>query len=1154
LGIQEVGVELGEIAAGMRLEGVVSSGPVTVVAVEAMGGAVNLTYRTIDGRTDTTLLYPKAAEALTIAAAGGKAYDADPADYRLALEARRIELAGHFDPMLAVNTSDVQPLPHQIRAVYGSMLGRTPLRFLLADDPGAGKTIMAGLYIKELVLRGDVQRCIVVAPGGLVEQWQDELVQKFGLRFEILTNDMLGAPDEDVFAHHPRLIARMDHVARNELILDRLRRAEWDLAIVDEAHRMSANYFGNELKLTRRFQLGQLLGETSRHLLLMTATPHNGKEEDFQQFLTLLDRDGFEGRHRKGQAAADTTGLMRRMVKEELVTFEGKPLFPQRIAETVPYELSPLEHQLYEEVTEYVREEMNRAERLDGKRKNTVGFALTVLQRRLASSPEAIYRSLERRAKRLEQRLHELDAPSGSEPLDRWLDEDVAQLEDDEELDAETIERFEEEVVDAASASQTREEIAYEIDVVRRLLVLASKVRTAGEDRKWVELRQILEDEALTRGPGGQARKLIVFTEHRDTLDYLERQVRNLFGRPEAVVSIHGGVPRPARRQITTEFTGNPDVQVLIATDAAGEGLNLQAAHLMVNYDLPWNPNRIDQRFGRIHRIGQREVCRLWNLVAVTTREGQVYERLLEKLAEQHKAYGGKVFEVLGQGFRERSLRDLLLDAIKYGDDPDVRAEMDRIIDASVGDNLVELIENEALAKESLGPVELERLRAEMEEARSRRLQPHFIERFFKDAFKRLGGRMGRREPGRYEISNVPARLRAGDATAVRPIATKYERVSFYTDRLAPEGLSRAELLAPGHPLFDAVVAATIDDLGDALERGATFVGDVPGPRVLVGVLQEVRDGTGASVAREFGFSFVDDAGTAVDAGAGPHLDLVALRDDERRASALALPWVSDADRAAVTWAVGHSVPELVERTERRVRADVAKLRERIDQRLTAEAQRLYGESMKVSQAEADGKQTKQSSAALVRRAGELEARRDTRLAELAARAQLSPALPRVLTSALVLPVSSPADTARTTSERHAQTPDLAARAEVDRRAVDAVLAAERALGREPVEMPHHNKGYDIRTVIDGVTTYIEVKGRIAGADGFFVSASEVLHGKNNPGQHILAVVRVSPDGPEHDLVRYLRDEFLGVELGSMETVSVFLEWNKTWAKGSAPN
>jgi len=342
--------------------------------------------------------------------------------------------------MLAITTSDIQPLPHQLRAVYGELLPRTPLRFLLADDPGAGKTIMAGLYIKELILREDVRRCLIVAPGGLVDQWQDELYLKFGLAFEIFTpqlgETMFGT---SAFEQHPLLIARMDQLARNEDLLAELAKSEWDLVVVDEAHRMGAHYFGGKLEKTKRFQLGERLGEVARHLLLMTATPHSGKEDDFQLFLTLLDRDRFEGKYQAKIHAADTSGVMRRMVKEDLLTFDGKPLFTERIAETVPYELTELEQDLYEQVTTYVREGMNRAEKLDGKRRNTVGFALTVLQRRLASSPEAIYRSLERRVARLERRKQEiLDGTAIAEPsATNVIGEDEF---DDDEFSAEELE------------------------------------------------------------------------------------------------------------------------------------------------------------------------------------------------------------------------------------------------------------------------------------------------------------------------------------------------------------------------------------------------------------------------------------------------------------------------------------------------------------------------------------------------------------------------------------------------------------------------------------------------------------------------------------------------------------------------------------------
>ena len=457
--------KLEDLQPGLRLAGVIPGQNVSVIAVQPHGpDAIELTYKTVEGDLGQRVLGRDAEEKLAIASVEARPLDADAADFKLVSECQRIKLAGLFDPMLAVTTSDIEPLPHQLRAVYGELLERRPLRFLLADDPGAGKTIMAGLYIKELILREDVKRCLVVVPGGLVDQWQDELYLKFGLAFEILTpqfsETVFGA---SAFEQHPLLIARMDQLARNDDLLAELAKSEWDLVVVDEAHRMGAHYFGGKLEKTKRFQLGELLGDIARHLLLMTATPHSGKEEDFQLFLTLLDRDRFEGKYQAKVYSADTSGVMRRMVKEDLLTFEGKPLFPERIAETVPYELTELEQDLYEQVTTYVREGMNRAEKLDGKRRNTVGFALTVLQRRLASSPEAIYRSLQRRADRLERRKQLV--LSGAAVAEPKAAEAVGDLEefDDDEFSAEELEEIEDELVDAATAARTVEELDAEL-------------------------------------------------------------------------------------------------------------------------------------------------------------------------------------------------------------------------------------------------------------------------------------------------------------------------------------------------------------------------------------------------------------------------------------------------------------------------------------------------------------------------------------------------------------------------------------------------------------------------------------------------------------------------------------------------------------------
>jgi SNF2 family DNA or RNA helicase len=449
---------------------------------------------------------------------------------------------------------------------------------------------------------------------------------------------------------------------------------------VDEAHKMSATFFGGEIKYTKRYQLGELLGKITRHLILLTATPHNGKEEDFQIFLRLLDADRFEGRFRDGVHKVDVSDLMRHFVKEQLYTFEGRPLFPERLAYTVNYELSGLEAALYQNVTDYVRQEFNRADALDKGRKGTIGFALTTLQRRLASSPEAIYQSLKRRRERLERRLRELQQarqdPGAQIELLQGLpalsDDDLDDLEDAPDVE---LEETEERVVDQASAARTIAELEAEITILTHLETLAWQVRGSSTDHKWEELASLLQNNAAMFDEQGQRLKLVIFTEHRDTLNYLAERIRTMLGRAESVVTIHGGLSREERARAQESFSQDKDVQILVATDAAGEGINLQRAHLMVNYDLPWNPNRVEQRFGRIHRIGQTEVCHLWNLVAVETREGEVFHTLLKKLEEERGALGGQVFDVLGKVlFDNRPLRDLIVEAIRYGDRPDVRA------------------------------------------------------------------------------------------------------------------------------------------------------------------------------------------------------------------------------------------------------------------------------------------------------------------------------------------------------------------------------------------------------------------------------------------------------------------------------------------------
>ncbi|MDQ3379950.1 MAG: SNF2-related protein [Actinomycetota bacterium] len=1156
--------QLEDLTPGVVVVGLRPDGPVTVVAAVWNGSScVTLTYRTSAGEVAEQLVFRDDETSFAIeAAAQPFSFDGDPDRFRLVSEARRIRLAYLFDPRLAVHLSLLEPLPHQIQAVYGEMLPRQPLRFLLADDPGAGKTIMAGLYIKELMLRGDLRRCLIVAPGGLVTQWQDELADKLGLSFQILTRDLIEASrTADAFSEHDLVIARLDHLSRNEELVEQLRHTEWDLVVVDEAHRMSAHFYGNELKETKRYQLGQVLGHAARHFLLMTATPHAGKEEDYQLFLALLDADRFEGRIRDG-GNVDASDLMRRMIKERLLRFDGRPLFPERRAYTLPYPLSELESELYDEVTTYVTEQMNRADALskqgEGRRGNRVGFALTVLQRRLASSPEAIYKSLARRRQRLEDRVAEERQDAVQ---DVGADVDFDELED---LDEAEVERLEDEVVDEASSARTIAELQAEIATLQRLETLAARVRSSGTDRKWQELAGLLSDSPELFEPSGARRKLIVFTEHRDTLNYLVERLRTFLAREEAVISIHGGTPREERRRLQELFMQDRDTTILVATDAAGEGINLQRAHLLVNYDLPWNPNRIEQRFGRVHRIGQEQVCHMWNLVSTDTREGQVYVRLLTKLEEQRRALGGQVFNVLGDALPGRVLRDLMIEAIRYGDREDVRARLNAVVDDRVGDGVVELIERQALAADVLGPADVERIRRDMLEAEARRLQPHYVRSWFAAAFELTGGRMLERETGRFEIVRVPGHVRErGRILPGRvPVLSRYERVTFDKGRARVDGKPPAELLAPGHPLLEAVLDLTIERDGGVLRQGALLVDEDPSaePRILLYLEHAITDARESKagrhvVSRRFEFVEVLADGTARPAGPAPYLDLRPLLDAEVGAAAdLLAGWPlarADVERVGLEHAVGVAVPEHLAEVRAKVVTRVAKVRAAVHERLSKEIEYWDHRANVLSEQAAAGKQPRMNPDRARARANDLAARLEARMGELDREHQLQALPPLVVGAALILPVASVAGSVDGVG------PPVHARntKEVELRAVDAVVAAEEALGREVEVMPPNNPGFDLRsTAENGRVWFIEVKGRLSGAATFTVTRNEILHALNIPAAYLLAMVEVSPDGAASDSMRYLRRPFGDAVSLPFATTSANLDWDEYWQRGGAPS
>ncbi len=1205
-------VRLEDLQHGKQLRGVVPDQTVTLVNVDWHGpDALEVIFRRADGLLGSQLLYRNDEARLEPAfSQHAWTFDADGDLLKLTSEAYRIHLAHLFDERLAVHTSLIEPLPHQITAVYDHMLTRQPLRFLLADDPGAGKTIMAGLLIRELIVRGDVRRCMICAPGNLTEQWQDELWSKFQLEFELLTRESVEtARSGNPFAERDLVIVRLDQLSRNEDLQARLAQTEWDLIVCDEAHKLSASFYGNEIQETKRYKLGKLFGRVTRHLLMMMATPHNGKEADFQLFLALLDPDRFEGRFRDGVEKEDVSDLMRRMVKEKLLRFDGRPLFPERKAYTVNYALSPEEQDLYEAVTAYVREQFNRAEQLgsDGRRGN-VGFALTILQRRLASSPEAIYQSLKRRRERLEERLREEQrgrrppqAPQGMDgegasslDLDTWEDLDEAP-------DAE-IEQIEEEVVDNATTASTITELKAEILILRDLERRAYAVLRSGHDRKWNELQQLLQDnpllspgKALSPNPSpgvpgtgqpnsspvttgeagwGPSHKLVIFTEHRDTLNYLQRKLSTLFGDDRSIVCIHGGIHREDRRKTEAEFRDNSQVTILLATDAAGEGINLQRAHLMVNYDLPWNPNRLEQRFGRIHRIGQTEVCHLWNLVAPDTREGHVYARLLTKLKTERDALDGQVFDVLGEAVWERTLRDLMIEAVRYGDDPLVRARLDEAVDNAL-DRLrtQDLLEQRSLVQNTMDVSQVMRLREDMERYAAKRLQPHYIKAFFLAAFDALGGTLHERERGRYAIHNVPAIIRnyARDH-GLPPVATQYERICFEKADIQ-RGNTPAAFVCPGHALLDAVMGLTLERNRDVLKQGALLVDETdPGhePRMLFYLEQSIRDarptrnGERRVISREVHFVEVNQAGAIRVGGGAPYLDYRLITAEERAQLAFGPAVLFEAEQfgaAQERQALAYAINQLVPRHLGEVRAQrlelIAKTEAAVSERLTREINYWDGRANELREHERAGRPNARLNWQKARqRADELATRLERRMQELQQEKDIVAETPIIVGGALIVPVGL------LLGERIPASV-LATRI-TEQIAMHAVLDAERRLGHDPRDVSRDNLGYDVesRDPASGRLRFIEVKGRRAGADTVTVTRNEILCALNVPEQFVLALVEVDAGEDMSDLgagysakqsdisqsIRYVQHPF--VHEPDTNAASVNYGWNELWHLG----
>jgi superfamily II DNA or RNA helicase len=1050
-------------------------GEVKLEGVRSLGGAVEIRVRTPAGMLDETILADDQVSSIVVVAEDQRL--ADAADFFDFIEAHRIQLAYAHDPNFAVSMTGIRGLPHQIIAVYRHMLPQTRLRFVLADDPGAGKTIMAGLLMKELQLRGVADRVLILCPAPLVPQWQAELAEKFDEHFEIFDSRIRWAPGGNPWQRHNRVIASVDFAKRDEIMRDLLR-ADWDLAVIDEAHKCSATSRWDpqeqrdRLDRTQRYRLAEQISGACERLLLMTATPHSGDPTRFQNFLKLLDPDQFaiEELSREQIAREDSPYFLRRQ-KEGLKDERGADLFVPREVLTQPFDLTRPELRLYEEVTAYIRRYLGQQ---PGRKGGAVALARIVLQRRLASSLGAIRSSLDKRAKRIAVRIEEIEATPQGERQKKLAElRLVPELEDEELGPEDATEESQDIAAEGIVVAETLDQMRAEIVELERLARLADQTIDAGEEAKLSALKDCLERAELAELRDGRG-KLLIFTEHRDTLDYL---VENLRRWDYDVCSIHGGLPPTRRREIQQDFRLNQ--QICVATEAAGEGINLQFCHLMINYDLPWNPVRLEQRMGRIHRIGQESKCWVFNFCAGNTIEGMLLLRLLQKLEQMEKDLGGRVYDIVGEVLEvggvdfEGMLRDALLN-------PERLDTSQQEIDGLDPEQYREYEKSVGIAQ-ATQHVDVSWVRERDWRSEERRLMPEYVEQFFVRACEQLEMRIERRADGLWRVENVPQSLRSDRLASVKRLGRpepSYRKFTFRKEERERAEHEDAALVSPGHPLYAAAVEVLDERLIAARRAIAHYVAPwVTDAFAIHFFAYEVR-GQGMSGEDEIAYAELvaigEEGGEPAVVGADVLHDLTPIATPPPGAD---LPTQSEIDRSQDFVKV--RIQDDAVQEKRRERTQQAEVR----RRYLVESMDAQSRVLEAKWSELDDRVYRGEEAAKLardeaqRRLNELERRREEKLTTFDRLGVVRPGAVAYLGSALVGPAPGEEDEV-SSSMRNDR--------EVEALAMAWAEEFERRAGWEPEDVSgeRDGRGFDVRSVrrdeqgrVQEVRR-IEVKGR----------------------------------------------------------------------------
>ena len=1086
-----------DLKPGMIIRGPALPEAVEILTIMPLGSARRVVGKGLSsGLVRDMVLTPAQVSQLQIPPAR-QSFDGDATLFRLGVEAQRLGLAYEYDPYFSLSIARVDPLPHQLEAVYDYFLKLPRIRFLLADDPGAGKTIMAGLLLKELKARGLVKRTLVVAPANLTFQWQRELKDKFREQFEVMRSDVLRANyGQNPWQDRSQVVTSISWVSRVEDARESLLRSHWDLIIVDEAHKMSA-YAAD--KKTLAYKLGESLSSMTDHYLLMTATPHKGDPENFCLFLSLLDRDVYGSVESLEEAMRrHKAPFYLRRTKEALTTFPDPDtghvhrLFTNRDVRTAAFDLDGAELEFYDELTRYVEDQSIRASGDDSPRGRAVGFTMAMLQRRMASTVYAVRRTLERMKNRREQILADPEKYR-REQVERRLPDDFDELTEEEQQ--EIVSQLED-VVASVNPADLRLDISRLSSLIDRARILERRE----VESKLVRLKGILTEQGVFSNP---KTKLLVFTEHKDSLDFLVGDGQD--GRPYGklrewgltVTQIHGGMKIGDRDTVGTRIWAEREfrerAQVLVATEAAGEGINLQFCWLMVNYDIPWNPVRLEQRVGRIHRYGQDHDCLVFNFAAVNTREGRVLQKLLERLKEIRRELGtDQVFDVVGEVFPANLLERLFRDM--YARRLDVPGIEERIV-SEVNPHRFRAITNSALEGLARKSLNLSAVVGRSLEARERRLVPEVIARFFLEAAPVAGlypKTISRDEPV-YRVGRLPRTLLPlGDRLEAQHgrLAREYGRVVFDKVLLAQD--ATLEWVTPGHPLFEVVREDLSERAATHLSQGAVFF-DIN--RSAASVLDvfgaSIKDGRGQTLHRRLLLVETDATGVMSQRQPTVFLDIVPAPASPHAASAsLSLPDRGEVeaflyDRALQSW--------LDETTAERT-SEIDRVIEHVRISLDALIDRQNHQLAELCNRQVHG-QTTTGLDGLIAQAehhlDELNNRRESRLRELAMEKHCTVADITHVGRALVLPHPERSSVAVASMVRDE---------EIERIAVRVSRDFEEARGWIVEDVQAQNRGFDLisrRPHPEDSKTYlevrfIEVKGR-AGVGEIALTRNEYL-------------------------------------------------------------